>query len=97
MGVSDTQNGTTVTVDSVTVGNSTVWMLVKVSGDYTQEKEFLYHFQGMDLTLDPDPDLVDTPGGYSLDYPYVGVAEDGTLTCLLYTSCVFAAQGRFPF
>ena len=31
VGVSDTQNGTTVTVDSVTVGNSTVWMLLKVS------------------------------------------------------------------
>ena len=92
VGVSDTQNGTTVTVDSVTVGNSTVWMLVKVSGDYTQEKEFLYHFQGMDLSLDPDPDLVDTPGGYSLDYPYVGVAEDGTLTMLVRFTIDLAGQ-----
>ena len=92
VGVSDTQNGTTVTVDSVTVGNSTVWMLVKVSGDYTQEKESLYHFQGMDLTLDPDPDLVDTPGGYSLDYPYVGVAEDGTLTMLVRFTIDLAGQ-----
>ena len=33
VGVSDTQNGTTVTVDSVTVGDSTIWMLLKVSGE----------------------------------------------------------------
>ena len=57
------------TVDSVTVGNSTVWMLVKVSGTYTREKEAHYHFDGMDLTLDPDPDAVKTPGGYSWTIP----------------------------
>lgn len=92
VGISDTQNGTTVTVDSVTVGNSTVWMLVKVSGTYTQEKEAHYHFDGMDLTLDPDPDMVKTPGGYSLDYPYVGVAEDGTLTMLVRFTIDLAGQ-----
>lgn len=92
VGVSDTQNGTTVTVDSVTVGNSTVWMLVKVSGTYTREKEAHYHFDGMDLTLDPDPDAVKTPGGYSLDYPYVGVAEDGTLTMLVRFTIDLAGQ-----
>lgn len=92
VGVSDTQNGTTVTVDSVTVGNSTVWMLVKVSGTYPQEKEAHYHFDGMDLTLDPDPDAVKTPGGYSLDYPYVGVAEDGTLTMLVRFTIDLAGQ-----
>lgn len=92
VGVSDTQNGITVTVDSVTVGNSTVWMLVKVSGTYPQEKEAHYHFDGMDLILDPDPDAVKTPGGYSLDYPYVGVAEDGTLTMLVRFTIDLAGQ-----
>lgn len=92
VGVSDTQSGITVTVDSVTVGNSTVWMLLKVSGEYTKEADFHYHFEGMDLTLDPDPDAVDTPGGYSLDYPYTGVTEDGTLTMMVRFTIDLAGQ-----
>ena len=64
VGVTDTQNGTTVTVDSVTVGNSTVWMLLKVSGEYAEDSALRYHFDSIDLTLDPDPDEVETPGGY---------------------------------
>lgn len=83
VGVSDTQNGTTVTVDSVTVGDSTIWMLLKVSGEYTENTDLRYHFDRMDMTMDPDPDEVETPGGYSLDFPCTGVAEDGTLTMLI--------------
>lgn len=92
VGVSDTQNGTTVTVDSVTVGDSTIWMLLKVSGEYTEDEETRFHFEGMDLTLDPDPDEVDTPGGYSLDYPYTGVTEDGALTMLVRFTIDLAGQ-----
>ena len=92
VGVSDTQNGVTVTVDSVTVGNSTVWMLLKVSGAYTQEKDYYYHFERMDLTLAPDPDEVNTPGGSSLDYPYCGVSEDGMLTMLARFTIDLAGQ-----
>lgn len=90
VGVSDTQNGVTVTVDSVTVGDSTLWLLLKVSGEYAKEEDFHYHFAGMDLTLDPDE--VDTPGGYSLDYPYTGVAEDGVLTMLARFTIDLAGQ-----
>lgn len=93
VGVSDTQNGTTVTVDSVTVGNSTVWMLLKVSGEYTENTDLRYHFDRMDMTMDPDPDEVETPGGYSLDFPYTGVAEDGTLTMLIRYTIDLAGQG----
>lgn len=93
VGVSDTQNGTTVTVDSVTVGNSTVWMLLKVSGEYTENTDLRYHFDCMDMTLDPDPDEVETPGGYGLDFPYTGVAEDGTLTMLIRYTIDLAGQG----
>lgn len=93
VGVSDTQNGTTVTVDSVTVGNSTVWMLLKVSGEYTEDPDLRYHFDCMDMTLDPDPDEVETPGGYGLDFPYTGVAEDGTLTMLIRYTIDLAGQG----
>ena len=50
VGVSDTQNGVTVTVDSATIGNSTVWLLVKVSGEYTENTNFRYHFDSIDMT-----------------------------------------------
>ena len=93
VGVSDTQNETTVTVDSVTVGNSTVWMLLKVSGEYAEDSALRYHFDRMDMTLDPDPDQVETPGGYGLDFPYTGVAEDGTLTMLIRYTIDLAGQG----
>lgn len=92
VGVSDTQNGVTVTVDSVTVGNSTIWLLLKVSGEYPEKENFYYNFDGNDLTLDPDPDEVGTPGGYSLSYPYSGVTEDGMLTILVQFTIDLAGQ-----
>lgn len=92
VGVSDTQNGTTVTVDSVTVGNSTVWMLLKVSGEYAEDSALRYHFDSIDLTLDPDPDEVETPGGYGFEFPYGGVTEDGALTLLVRYTIDLAGQ-----
>lgn len=35
---------------------------------------------------------MNTPGGYSLDYPYVGSAEDGTLTMLVRFTIDLAGQ-----
>ena len=96
VGISDTQNGVEVTVDSVTVGNSTMWMLLKVRGDYPvvgeTGEEYLYHFSGMDLLFDPDPDKVDTPGGSGMDVPYVAVAEDGVLTMMIRFTIDLAGQ-----
>lgn len=92
VGVTDTQNGTTVTVDSVTVGNSTVWLLLKVSGEYTENTDLRYHFDSIDLTLDPDPDQVGTPGGYGFEFPYAGVSQDGTLTMLIRYTIDLAGQ-----
>lgn len=92
VGVSDTQNGVTVTVDSITVGNSNLWLLLKISGEYPAEENVGYNFDGMDLTIDPDPDEVDTPGGAGLSYPYSGVAEDGRLTLLVHYTIDLAGQ-----
>lgn len=96
VGKSDTQNGVEVTVDSVTVGNSTMWMLLKVRGDYPvvgeTGEEYLYHFSGMDLLFDPDPDQVNTPGGYGMDVPYVAVAEEGVLTMMIRFTIDLAGQ-----
>lgn len=92
VGASDTQNGVTVTVDSITVGNSNLWLLLKISGEYPEEENVGYNFDGMDLTIDPDPDQVDTPGGAGMSYPYSGVAEDGRLTLLVHYTIDLAGQ-----
>ena len=84
VGVSDTQNGITVTLDSITVGNSSVWMMLNVSGAYGENEDLRYHFDGIDLTMDPDPEQQhNTPGGYGFDYPYSKVSSDGTLMVLV--------------
>ena len=92
IGVSDTQNSVTVTVDSITVGNSTMWLLLKISGDYPAEETLRYHFRGIDMALEPDPDQVETPGGYGFDFPYAAVAEDGVLTMLVRFTIDLAGQ-----
>ena len=84
VGASDTQNGVTVTLDSITVGNSSMWMMLHVSGAYGENEDLRYHFDGIDLTMDPDPEQQhNTPGGYGFDYPYSKVSSDGTLMVLV--------------
>lgn len=88
IGVSDTQNGVTVTVDSITVGDSVLWMMLKAEGDFILGGERSAHYFGPeDLVFAVSPDKNDAPGGYGFDYAFSGVAEDGTMTILLrYTA-----------
>lgn len=84
VGVRDTQNGVTVTLDSITAGDSSIWLLLKVSGSYEEDEAHRYDFGMMDLTLDPDPNLIhDTPGGCGLQTLYSGTAADGVFTVML--------------
>ena len=84
VGVQDTQNDVTVTLDSVTAGDSSIWLLLKISGSYEEDEEHRYDFGMVDLTLDPDPNLIhDTPGGSGLQTLYSGTASDGVFTVLL--------------
>lgn len=84
VGISDTQSGVTVTLDSITVGDSCLWLLLKVDSVLTIEEEpHLYHFGHSELEFMFDPDTVDTPGGISSDYGFVGIAGDGRLTLLM--------------
>lgn len=50
-----------------------MWMLLKVRGDYPvvgeTGEEYLYHFSGMDLLFDPDPDQVNTPADMGWTFP----------------------------
>lgn len=92
VGVSDTQNGVTVTVDSVTVGDSTIWMLLKVSGEYAESTDLRYDFDSKELTIDFLPDEVGTFGGYSVSVRDWGVTEDGMLTLLIVFNIHFAGE-----
>lgn len=84
VGAQDTQNGVTVTLDSVTTGDSSIWLLLKVSGTYEEDEEHRYDFGMIDLTLDPDPEKIhDTPGGSGIQTLYSGTAEDGVFTVLI--------------
>lgn len=84
VGVSDTQNSTTVTLDSVTVGNSSLWMMLTVSGAFEENEDLRYHFGGTDMILTPNPDeQTNTPGSYGFDYPYAQVLPDGRLMILI--------------
>ena len=67
-------------------------MLLKVSGEYAEDSALRYHFDSIDLTLDPDPDEVETPGGYGFEFPYGGVTEDGALTLLVRYTIDLAGQ-----
>ena len=82
VGVQDTQNGVTVTLDSVTAGDSGVWLLLKVSGSYEEDEDHRYDFGRVELTLDPEK-IHDTPGGSGIQTLYSGTASDGEFTVLL--------------
>lgn len=88
VGVSDTCNGITVTLDSITCGDSAIWLLVKVSGDLDPvqgEDGITYYFKKPDVLFSEDPDSEhDTPGGYGIEYSFSGTAEDGVLTMLMH-------------
>lgn len=79
IGVSDTNGGVTVTLDSLTRGNSGAWLLLKVDGVEEGSR-----FRSMDLTFAPNPDSVETPGGYGLSEKFAGRTEDGCFRILLH-------------
>ena len=84
VGVQDTQNDVTVTLDSVTAGDSGIWLLLKVSGSYEEDEDHRYDFGHVELTLDPDPEKIhDMPGGSGIQTLYSGTAADGAFTVLL--------------
>jgi len=84
VGVSDTQEGVTVTLDSITVGDSALWLMLKAEGEFNLGEEVTAHYFGPeDLAFAESPDTNDAPGGNGFDYAFSGIAEDGKLTMLL--------------
>lgn len=86
VGVSDTCNGMTVTLDSIICGDSTLWLLLKVNGglDMTQgDSASSYYFGDSEVLFAWNPDSELTPGGITLGYAFCGTAEDGVQTMLM--------------
>jgi hypothetical protein len=83
VGVSDTRDGATVTLDSVTCGDSILWLLLKVDLPELAKDPSLYDFCRVELVLSPEPDGENTAGGMGFSTPYAGIAEDGRLTLLV--------------
>lgn len=81
VGVSEARGDVTVTLDSLTRGNSGVWLLLDIQG---ADRDDRLHFDQMDLTFQPDPDTVKTPGGYGISPKFAGIGEDGVYRILLH-------------
>lgn len=95
VGISDTQNGVTVTVDSITVGDSALWLMLKAEGDFTLGEELSAHYFGPeDLVFAVSPDKNNAPGGYGFDYFFSGVSDDGQLTMLLRYTITLTGEDK---
>lgn len=87
IGVSSTDHGMTVTVDSATVGDSVLWLLLRVDGKDFQalqqdEADREYFVQGLKFKLIPEKEGEEA-AEYGYDLPFVGAGEGGTLLMLL--------------
>lgn len=87
IGVSDTDNGITVTVDSATIGDSVLWLLLKAEGQDLQPFQHddtnpEYFVQGLKCKLTPEGEGEEVVE-YGFDLPFAGAGEDGTLMLLL--------------
>lgn len=93
VGVSDTDSGVTVTLDSITLGNSSLWMMLKLDGDIpAKKKPELFHFEDVDLTFNTAPDSVMTPSSFGYGFDYMGITEDGKLSILINYSVTLSGE-----
>lgn len=93
VGIGDTDSGVTVTLDSITLGDSSLWILLKLDGDIpANKKPELFHFADVDLTFKTAPDNVTTPGGFGYGFDYMGITEDGKLSMLISYSVTLSGE-----
>lgn len=96
IGVSQTVGGTTITVDSATVGDDNFFLLLKIDG-MTFSDKYSYDFQRVDMETSPDPLKDGAFVGYGIDY--LGLDGDGAALLLLnyeYASDKVFAQDSRP-
>lgn len=90
IGVSDTDNGVTVTVDSATRGEGILWLLLRIDGDVPVPEEARF-FSGVRMTCSPE---IQTEG-FAYSFEEAAVREDGSLMALL--RCVPPLTGTDTF
>ena len=94
IGVSDTENGVTVTADSAVVGDDSFWLLLKVSGPELSTR-YGYTFGNDTLTLTPDP--AEAGGTFSWGLESHGVNADGEAELLLQYSYQMKSGANPPW
>lgn len=93
IGLSQTVDGVTVTVDSATVGDDTFFLLLRVEGKRFS-KRYNYAFHEMSMTFSPDP--VSEGGGLGgFGFQYQGLDGDGSLLMMMDMTYA-AAEGFVP-
>lgn len=91
IGLSQTREGVTVTVDSATVGDDNFFLLLRVEG-MEFSKRHSYGFDEVLMTLEPDP--AETIGGLgSYGFQFHGIDGDGTV--LLMMDWAYTAESGF--
>lgn len=81
IGAGDTCNGVTVTVDSVTRGESILWMLLEIDGlEITPEEASGSFFADMGMSITPQPESMES---FGYDFEEAGFRENGALMVLL--------------
>lgn len=90
IGVSDTENGVTITVDSATQGERILWLLLRIDGDVPVPEEARF-FSGVRMTFSPE---IQTEG-FAYSFEDAAVREDGSLMVLL--RCVPPLTGSDTF
>lgn len=81
VGISQTVDGVTVTVDSATVGDDCFYLLLRVEG-LELSKKHSYGFENYSMKINPDP-LTGTAGIGSYGFQYHGLDGDGTALFLI--------------
>ncbi len=92
VGQSATDNGVTVTVDSITVGSDNLWVLLEAEGlDFDERK--VYTFDGTSVEIAPDPAKGEI-GGASYSVGSIGVTESGAVRMLLDYSAIISSRNQ---
>lgn len=92
VGQSVTDGDVTVTVDSITVGGESLWVLLEARGlDFDPDEN--YTFGAMDAEVTPDPGQGQY-GGMSYSVGSIGVTGDGSIRLLAEISAVISSGAR---
>lgn len=82
LGLSQTIDGVTVTVDSATVGDDTFFLLLRVEG-LSFSRRWNYAFDQMEMSFSPDPIEENSSGLWEYGFQYQGLDGDGAALMMM--------------